>query len=64
MLLTGSLYAAAQGGAKAPKFEFIGGITKNYGTVVEQSRTTQVYKFKNVGKSPRRAKYVPRLPWA
>ena len=44
--------AKAQDDPKAPKFEFVGGVNRDYGTVTEGSSTTNIFKFKNTGKSP------------
>ena len=37
---------------KAPRFQFIGGETHDFGTLKEGPEATYVFKFKNVGKQP------------
>lgn len=36
----------------APKFEFIGGETHDFGNLTDQKNAEYVFQFKNVGKSP------------
>lgn len=37
---------------KAPRFQFVGGETHDFGTLKEGPEATYVFKFKNVGKQP------------
>jgi len=44
--------AAPDANKNAPKFQFIGGETHDFGTIPEGPAVTHEFKFKNVGKEP------------
>lgn len=58
LALTVGAYGAAQAQApatpnkNAPKFEFVGGETHDFGTIPEGPAVTYDFKFKNTGKEP------------